>query len=306
MLSTLDRAPLQVIVVDKMHGDVRSPVKGIPAWPLVQSWGGGRAAPSQPTFSLAAEPWLPSEPNRSEPFLLGLPFTPAVSDHSNRLVAASAAQKTMLAQAARTLRVSANAALFLRSGGVRQPVEPGLGGSQAIVSARAPLNGQLAISARAVAALTNGQVRQTELAVGLGVRPLRSVPVEVVAERRIALSKDGRDAWQLRAIGGGQWESGGWRLEGYGQAGVVGTRSRDLFGDGEVRLSRPLAGPLRAGVLMAGAAQPRVSRLDVGPVLRADLPAGSTPVTVLASYRVRIAGNAAPGSGPALTLAASF
>ena len=130
------------------------------------------------------------------------------------------------------------------------------------------------------------------------------MPVEVVAERRVALSDGGRDAWQLRAVGGGQVERGGWRLESYGQAGVVGTRSRDLFADGQLRASRPLVGPVRAGGIVAGAAQPGAARVDVGPQLRVDLP--GAPVAVLVDYRVRVAGNAAPASGPSVTLAASF
>lgn len=203
----------------------------------------------------------------------------------------------------RQRRFTLNAALALRGGGVARPVEPSLGGSQAYLIARWSLGERIVLTGRLTTALSNGRARQAEGSIGVGLKPVRSVPFEVVAERRMALSAGGRDAWQLRAVGGGQLERGGWRLESYGQAGVAGARSRDLFADGEARLSRPLIGPVRAGALIAGAAQPGAARIDVGPQLRVDLP-GRT--ALLASYRVRVAGNAAPSSGPALTLAASF
>ena len=153
---------------------------------------------------------------------------------------------------------------------------------------------------------TGGRPRQSEAAVGVGVHPLSGVPVELVAERRVALSDDGRDAWQLRAVGGTSVERGGWRLEGYGQAGVVGARSRDLFADAQLRVSHTVAGPVRLGAIAAGAAQPGAARLDVGPQMRVDLKAGSMPLAILVDYRVRVAGSAAPGNGPALTLATNF
>ncbi len=203
----------------------------------------------------------------------------------------------------RQRRFTLDAALALRGGGVARPVEPSLGGSQAYLIARRPLGDRMTLTGRLTTALSDGRARQAEAAVGVGLRPARSIPFEFVAERRVALSTGGRNAWQLRAIGGGQLERDGWRLESYGQAGVAGARSRDLFADGEARVSRPLLGPLRAGALVAGAAQPGAARIDVGPQLRVDLP-GRT--ALLTSYRLRVAGNAAPSSGPAVTLAASF
>lgn len=45
-----------------------------------------------------------------------------------------------------------------------------------------------------------------------------------------------------------------------------------------------------------------VSRAEIGPTLRARL----GHLEVAADYRLRVAGNAVPGSGPALTIAAYF
>ena len=184
-----------------------------------------------------------------------------------------------------------------------RPVEPSLGASQAYLIARRPLDDRITLAGRLTSALAGGRARQAEAAVGIGLKPLPSLPLEIVAERRVALSAGGRDAWQLRATAGGQVERGGWRLEGFGQAGVVGARAHDLFADGEARVSRPLRNRVRVGALISGAAQPGVARVDVGPQLRVDLPARTA---LLASYRVRVAGNAAPRSGPAITMAASF
>ena len=208
---------------------------------------------------------------------------------------------------ARNRPLSFDGFVFLRRGGLADPVEPTLGGSQALVSARYSLTPRVAVTGRLVSALEgSGRPRQSEAAVGVGVRPVSGLPVELVAERRVALSDDGRDAWQLRAVGGASIERSGWRLEGYGQAGVVGARSQDLFADAQLRVSRTIVGPVRLGAIAAGAAQPGAARLDVGPQVRVDLRAGSMPLALLADYRVRVAGSAAPGSGPALTLATSF
>ncbi len=197
------------------------------------------------------------------------------------------------------------AALYLRSGGFGRPLEPSLGGSQAIVTARLPVTRRVAASARLTGALGAGGPSQVETALGVAVRP-RDGPIELVAERRVALSSDGRNAFQLRAVGGGSVEAGEWRLDAYGQAGVVGAGARDLFADGQARVSRSVAGPLRAGAVVVGAAQPGARRLDAGPQLRLDVATGGLPVSLLADYRLRLAGNAAPASGPSLTLAASF
>lgn len=198
------------------------------------------------------------------------------------------------------------AAVHWRQGRFARPLEPSLGGSQAYAAVRVPVAQNAAIVARLTGALGDAKVRQGEAAVGISVQPASGLPVQLVAERRVALSEDGRNAWQVRAVGGASMERSGWRLDGYGQAGVVGVRSPQAFADGQVRLSTALVGPVRAGALAAGAIQPGAARLDIGPQVRVDLPVSGVPLAILADYRVRVAGEAAPGSGPSLTLAASF
>lgn len=97
-------------------------------------------------------------------------------------------------------------------------------------------------------------------------------------------------------------------LDAYAQAGVVGLRSRDLFADGALQLSLPVDedSGLRAGAGVWGAAQPGLARLDVGPQASMRLPVAGRSVRVSAEWRFRVAGEAAPRSGPALTLSTDF
>lgn len=148
-----------------------------------------------------------------------------------------------------------------------------------------------------------------EAAVGAEWHPLPGQPVWIAAERRIAIGKRGRNAWSAYAAGG-IWKPGlpmNLTLDGYAQAGVVGARKRDLFFDGSVRLVRPLSpnGP-RIGAGVWGAAQPGVSRLDVGPHASIPFSVARQPLSLSADARLRVAGKAAPGSGVAVTLASDF
>lgn len=149
-----------------------------------------------------------------------------------------------------------------------------------------------------------------EAAIGAEWHPLPGKPIWAAAERRVAIGKQGRNAWSAY-VAGGIWKPGlpmDLTLDGYGQAGVVGAKRGDLFADGAVRLSRPIAseqGP-RVGAGMWGAAQPGVARLDVGPHARVPIKVAKQPFSISADYRVRVAGDAAPGSGLAVTLASDF
>jgi hypothetical protein len=93
-------------------------------------------------------------------------------------------------------------------------------------------------------------------------------------------------------------------LDAYAQAGVVGLRSRDAFFDGSVRLSVPL-GRFELGAGAWAAAQPGVERFDIGPTVSMRLPAIRN-TRLRADWRFRVAGDAAPASGPAVTLATDF
>lgn len=154
--------------------------------------------------------------------------------------------------------------------------------------------------------------RQREVAYGMAFAPLARWPVDVAVERRLAVGPEGRNAMAAMVTGGvsGVALRGDFRLDAYGQAGVVGMRQRDGFADGAVVIDRRI-GPdesarLRIGALVAGAVQPGAARVDVGPRLTLRLPDVGEGSRIALDWRQRIAGDAAPESGVALTLAADF
>jgi hypothetical protein len=92
-------------------------------------------------------------------------------------------------------------------------------------------------------------------------------------------------------------------LDGYVQAGVVGLNRRDRFIDGALTVTRPVYRQFSAGLGVWGGAQPGVYRLDAGPRVTMRV---RPNLKVHVDWRQRLAGNAAPGSGPAVTLAGDF
>jgi len=199
--------------------------------------------------------------------------------------------------------------LFLRNGHGNALGQGGtLGGSQAGLRIARALSETSAIYARISGAID--RPRQPELALGASWRPLAAMGWSLNAERRVALDDRGRDGVALFAAGGigPQPIASDWQLEGYAQAGVVGLKRRDGFVDGRLSITRPLVSGqpdrLRFGVTMSGAAQPQVERLDIGP--RIEWRPAAMPLSASLEWRQRIAGNAAPGSGPALTIGTHF
>jgi len=216
----------------------------------------------------------------------------------------------LVAQPPGPSRWSASAWLVARAGsmagnGAFGPAQ--LGGSQAGARIRYALGRTLALSGRLSAPL-RGIGREA----GLGVewQPLK-IPLSILLERRVALDA-GRGGTALGAITGinPTRVAGRLELEGYGQAGVVARRRREPYADGALRLLQPVAsgrlGRLAVGAGVWGGAQRGASRLDVGPSLVATVPTAGPTLRVAAEWRQRVAGNAAPGSGPALTLGTDF
>lgn len=233
---------------------------------------------------------------------------PALSAEPPILAAALAAAPGVpllpMASAPGAARWSVSLWALIRSpGGERGLAQGGtLGGSQAGGRFLYRLGERVSLSARAYLPL--GDAAGAEIAAGVDWRPIASVPVNLLAERRQALGHDGRSAFSLIAYGGvGRTLAADLRLETYAQAGLVGLRRRDAFVDAAVRVSRSL-GRLDLGAGVWGAAQPGVARLDAGPSASLRLPA--LHARLQADWRFRLAGEAAPGSGPALTLAADF
>jgi len=151
--------------------------------------------------------------------------------------------------------------------------------------------------------------RQAEIAAGAGVRPLAGVPVRVLAELRATRTGD---ATEVRPAVFAVTELPqmalplGFTAEGYAQGGWVGGRYTTAFADGQARMTRPLAiagkANMRLGAGVWGGAQKFAERLDVGPTLVVE----RAPVRVSLDYRLKVAGNASPGAGLALTLSTGF
>ncbi len=147
--------------------------------------------------------------------------------------------------------------------------------------------------------------RGGELAAGIRVQPL--VSVWLTAERRQRLGRygGGRNAFAMLAEGGvyDRPLPLQFSLDAYLQGGIVGFHSRDGFIDGGLTVTRPLFRQFHAGVGVWGGAQPGLYRVDAGPRVTVHV---RNNVRVHLDWRQRLTGNAQPGSGPALTLAADF
>jgi hypothetical protein len=211
-------------------------------------------------------------------------------------------------------RLSGSAWAFVRGGGRASTLAPGgqIGGGQAGVRLLYGLDRTGALSASTRFSGTLGGTAQTEASVGLDWRPLAALPVHLMLERRIAIDHGGRNAWTAGAAGGiyAAPLARHWRLDGYAEAGVVGSQRRDLYADGAVRIGRSVIlgqdRSLTLGAGLWGAAQPGAARLDVGPSAVLRLPVAKQSIAVALDWRQRVAGSARPGSGAALTVATDF
>lgn len=187
-----------------------------------------------------------------------------------------------------------------------------LGGSQAGLRLGYGFGESGRVRAYGRATMAVRRPEQREIAFGIAFAPLARVPVDLAIERRVAIGGEGRNGLAAMVSGGVGDVAlpGGFRLDAYGQAGVVGARRGDGFVDGAVVVDRRLGtdnrAPLRLGALAAGAAQPGASRVDVGPRLTLRLPQVGAGSRIALDWRQRVAGDARPESGLALTLATDF
>nr|WP_243843505.1 hypothetical protein [Sphingomonas vulcanisoli] len=272
--------------LDWAHG-----VNAARLWLLQQ--GGGEALSTEHALRRATFAYLPPAEDREE--APPSPFAPVPLFPQQRGTAS---------------RIEAQAYFFWRPGagtpGLAERAE--LGGSQFAARIAVPLSRDFAAAARVYAPLEHGGA---ETAFGIDWHPLPGRPLRISVERRQRLDRLGRSAWSAYAAGG-FWRGGGpgsAQIDGYAQAGVVGTQRRDLFIDGALRIGYRLPTPKTAITLGAGlwgAAQPQVARLDAGPRMAIVLPIDHHNVTLAIDGRFRLAGHAAPGSGAALTLGADF
>lgn len=218
-------------------------------------------------------------------------------------------------------RWSADGWLLLRREGtpdIPGPIlsdRPGYGRSQAGAVIRYSLVPGSASRPRAyvrVAAALAGP-RDREVAAGLSFRPLPEVPLRVAAEGRASESAAGRRA-RPAAYAVTEFPPLDlpldMRAEAYVQAGYVGGGFATAFVDGQARVERRVArvrdAEIAAGAGAWGGAQRDSARLDIGPTATATFRLGEARGRVAADYRFRVAGDAEPASGPALTVSAGF
>lgn len=155
--------------------------------------------------------------------------------------------------------------------------------------------------------------RYQEAALGLALRPIPAIPVAATAELRATRSFG---ETRLRPAAALVTELPPIKLpfaaraEAYLQVGYVGGKGATAFVDGQLRIDRAVTrlGPaeLRAGAGAWGGAQEGARRLDIGPTVSLGLADDRAAARLSADWRFRVAGRAAPGSGPAITLSAGF
>jgi hypothetical protein len=169
---------------------------------------------------------------------------------------------------------------------------------------------------RAAAALAGaaGTHADADLAVGLGLRPLAAVPLRAQLEVRLDRLGTGKVHGRAAAMAVTELPPlplpGRGHAELYAQAGYVAGKAATGFLDAALRLDRPLAtiGPaaLLAGAVLSGGAERGAGRLDLGPAMTLALDHGPLHGRAALEYRMRVAGQARPGTGPALTITAGF
>jgi len=217
-------------------------------------------------------------------------------------------------------RWSADAWLMLRRGGAspafaaNAPSTYGASQAGAVVRYRlAPSSNHRPAAYLRTTAAIDGP-REREVAAGLSARPISGVPVIAAVELRATDRRGGGEVrpaamvvTELPPVMFGHGVIG----EAYAQAGYVGGDDATAFVDGQMRVDGKLAGAknfeLRAGAAAWGGAQKGSGRLDVGPTANVRVGFGeSGSARIGVDWRIRAAGDAAPSSGPALTISAGF
>jgi len=277
---------------------LRTAFLAAPAPSVSRHVGAGRSPPRPPTDSVVIASAMISRAQPAAPASRSFaatpsPFFPAVP----AVPAAPPSQR----------RWQGSTWLALRPGrGIgAAPAAGQLGGSQYGVRLAYTLGSGVAAFGRLAGPLRG---RGAEAALGLEWRP-GAAPVRIAIEERFGL--DGvRGGPGIGVVGGIDRDLAGFRLEAYGQAGMIARNRAEPYADGALRLTRLAAQrrarALRIGVGAWGAAQRGVQRFDIGPTLVASLPIGALDARVTLDWRQRIAGDARPGSGAALTLGSDF
>jgi hypothetical protein len=208
-------------------------------------------------------------------------------------------------------------ASYWRSGGVAPPAlapaaGPMLGGSQTALRIDHAFGPARRLRAYARLTDTPGRGGPSDIAIGMAVRPIRTVPIDIHAERRFAVGTGSADTTLVYAAGGvdDRRLPHDFRLSAYAQAGLADYGRTAGFADAVAAVQRQVADHrglrLSLGPMMAASVQPGAHRVDIGPRAALVVPGIGRGAAVTLDWRERVGGNARPDSGVALTIAADF
>ena len=287
------RAPALIGPVKRQPPDAAAPAM---PWPQQFAW---QASVLNPAHALAIPPRRQSKPKAEDEF-----YEPLVEKDDPRW----SGENWVLMRAGSGDAAQAPGAASYGASQAGAIVRYRLGKGE-VGSSYAYLRTSLAINAP-------GQDR--EVAIGFGMRPVRKLPLRVLVEARLQDTK--ASPMQVRPVATVitelPWQRLplGFRAEAYGQAGYAGGRGATPFFDVQALLDRPLRGvvprnnDLRVGAGFWAGGQEGAVRLDVGPRLSFRIDPGrlAGPSRVALDWRFRLAGDARPDSGPAITVTSAF
>ena len=153
---------------------------------------------------------------------------------------------------------------------------------------------------------------QREVALGTRIQPVRNLPLALHAEQRFDISPGGASGTAFYATGGTGPDQivEKFKLETYAQGGYVLGPNETYFFDGSATLQRPVAElgqtKLSVGPGAWAGGQRKVSRMDIGPRADLSVPLGTMSARIALDWRVRVAGDARPGNGAAITVSTGF
>jgi hypothetical protein len=227
-------------------------------------------------------------------------------------------ERAIPAALVRVSRWSGDGWVLLRRGFSGLAVAPGFaryGSSQGGAVLRYALAPASSLKPQAQLRLTRaiGSFDEGEVAAGLSVRPFGAIPVRLLGEGRVQRTAGHARvrptlsaASEIPPVGLPYGAEG----EVYAAAGYVGGKDATPFFDAQITAERPLLshGPaeLRIGAGAWAGGQEGGARLDLGPRASVRLRFGDAASRLALDWRFRVAGNAAPASGPALTFSAGF
>lgn len=169
---------------------------------------------------------------------------------------------------------------------------------------------EVAVYGRLSAALA--PLAQKELALGGRLRLFESLPLSIHAEQRFSAEsgRGGGTAFFATSGAGPNPIIEKIMIETYAQAGYVLGDEQTYFFDGFATLQRPIIKSDRKKLSIGTGAwvggQRNVARLDIGPRADIRIPLGAADARIAVDWRVRVAGDAQPRSGAAITLSTSF